>query len=242
MPHGVVSWHACRLLAVATLAISCERLSAPACPRNARALARADTPTSFRESDVFLQYFPSALILNRRPRRDEFLNRLSDFEASWFASKLIDYGEPSLAERASDPKAEAYRVLEMPSLRVFGDFSIRVERAGMQASLASKRSVLCENGREDGMLVAAQKYFLNDAAWLQLAACMDRSFWSAPLRDSFSPEDGVTTVFEGVRGGQHHVVTRSTLSDEEEAPDRQALARCRALLEAAAGWKASRSF
>jgi hypothetical protein len=231
MFDGRIAWHACALLAAATLAAACERPAAPACPRDALALGSADTPSSHPKRDIVLRYFPFTFVPGSEGP-GERVAMLSDFEASWYAGKLIDYGEASLSERALDRTVEAYRVLQIPSLQLVGDFSIRVERG----TLESKRPALCEKGREYGKVIASQKYVLGDAVWLEIAACMDRAFWNAPIADSVEGFDGWTTVFEGVRGGSYHVVSRWELHGREEASDRRALARCRSLLEAAAGW------
>src|SRR5687767_3739726 len=128
MLEPLVVSRACRLWAVATLAVSCERFVPPACPVDARAVDTTDRPTSFPKPNTVVQYIPSAFVGDRPDEvvalpgwGPRYRATLSDHEASWYVGKLIDYGEASLSERALDPKVEAYRVLQSPSLAVVGD-------------------------------------------------------------------------------------------------------------------------
>jgi hypothetical protein len=242
MLAALILWRAVRLLTLALLVTSCERLAVPTCPRDARSVGAADRPTSLPERSAVAEYIPATFL---RGRPDEIIAlpgtaslyraRLSDEEASWYVGKLIDYGENSLSERALDPRVEAYRMVEIPSLAVVGDFSVRVEYRRSQAQVDAKRSSLCANGPGKGIAVAGKKHVLDDVAWRELSACMGRAFWNAPVADSIQSTDGSTTVFEGVRFGEYHMVYRSTLEDGEDA-DRRALVQCRALFVAAAGW------
>jgi hypothetical protein len=240
-PHAIS--HACPLLAVAALTLSCERLVAPACPRDVRAVASADRPTSFPKPSTVVRYIPAAFVGERSNEPvaltgsgARYEATLSDQEASWYVGKLIDYGEASISERASDPQIEVYRVLQLPSLAVVGDFTIRVERRGNQALVEAKRSSLCESDGKHGVAVATTQRGLTDGPWRELAACMERVFWSAPVADDVEGVDGSDTVFEGVRQGKYHVVRRWTLESEANAPERKGLLQCRALFIAAAGW------
>jgi hypothetical protein len=61
MFHGLIVWQVCALLAAATLATSCERLAAPACPRDALAFGSADSSSSNAKRDVVLRHFPFTL-------------------------------------------------------------------------------------------------------------------------------------------------------------------------------------
>jgi hypothetical protein len=243
MPEIHAISHVGRLLAVAALTLSCKQLVASACPRDARAVASADRPTSFPKPSTVVRYIPAAFVGERSDeavaltgRGPRYKGTLSDQEASRYVGKLIDYREASISGRASDPQLEVYRVLQLPSLAAVGDFSIRVEYRGNQALVEAKRSALCESDGRPGVAIGSTQHVLADATWRELAACMDHVFWSAPVADNVEGVDGSDTVFEGVRHGKYHVVRRWTLESEANATERRALHQCRALFIAAAGW------
>lgn len=161
--------------------------------------------------------------------------KLSGFAASWFAGKLVDFGEPPLAPHAARAGACVYRVLEFPALAFTGDYVIRVDGEPPRAAVETKRSVRCKVGRTQRLETVAERRTVGSAVWDGIAKCMRRGFWSAPLRDSVTGMDGWETVFEGVCNGRYHLVERWTLTDSDPLPARRALARCRALVRAAAG-------
>jgi hypothetical protein len=179
---------------------------------------------------IVARYFPD------RHHSDDS-EALDYFAREQFAAKLLDFGESSFFERRINRDLHAYRILFLPSLQLFGDYVLRIER---DETIVAERKVRspCADGRSEGVAVVIQRGAVSDSVWTRLVACMEASFWTAKLEtepDIRSLEtDGWTTMIEGVRNGKHHVLRRHLqCSNAQARPTDAGLCECVNLAHAA---------
>jgi len=128
------------------------------------------------------------------------------FEAKWYGSNLKRLDEERLTDLTKGDKAEAYRLMILPT---WGNtIMVRVEKKQDGFVLISKR-LSGQAGYDPGKLAETKEVQLSaeDTAKLN-ELLIEVKFFEMPTEENVRGFDGDETVFEGFAGGKYHVITR----------------------------------
>jgi hypothetical protein len=171
----------------------------------ALALARADSP-----------YFPV---------KANAADGITAFEAQWYGKSLQRMNEPRLPASVSDPDAQIYRVMVLPTWG--NSIVVRAEKHGKTYRLSARR-LDGQAGYDPGRLVESKEVDLDNADSTTLEVLIyNLHFFQMPIRDDVIGFDGSEWILEGVAHGKYHVVAR--WSATSYGPDKRRLTNFLAL-------------
>jgi hypothetical protein len=146
------------------------------------------------------QYFPAGAFSQG--------SDISNFTARWYAKHLRAMAEPSLLETSRDKKLVTYRFLW---LRTFNHpISIRISIRPTGTASLTTIVTSGKGGYEPGIISKNEVTEISSRQLKQFYYRLDEAgFWSMKTLDETNGgNDGAEWIFEGVRDGKYHVVSR----------------------------------
>jgi hypothetical protein len=136
---------------------------------------------------------------------------LDSFSVDWYSKHLKAMHEPSLYEFSrADPNAEVYRFLWLRSFH--NQIAIRLVVGKNGSGWINARMITLGRHYEPGSIRRYSVSWLTRAKTQSLLAAFESAgFWSLPTEPPANGRiglDGAQWIFEGVRGGQYHLIDR----------------------------------
>ena len=153
----------------------------------------------------FSEFFPGGVFSRNDDGNDAFIS-------GWYASQLRAFKEPSLCT-SPQKQGETYRFTMLPTFNFPLTVRIHIESDGTATAIAKR--LTGKGGYDPGKLDFERTQTLTRKQVVALrTAIADNKFWQMATALERPGCDGTEWIFEAVRDGRYHIVTRWSPSDK----------------------------